>query len=253
MVLLGGPEVGPLAVVEHLVRVMAGWPGRSATVADLLLIAALALVVAEADHLRRNRDSVWIFYGVLVAVPAGLLVFDPPTYLFPRYFLVLVPFVYQLGAMLAVRGFQMPRLRLITAALLAAFGLGQALLLARFLQVGRGDPAAGVAFLAAHTPTPEIPVASSRPLRLKIELGYYDRFLPPGRSFVVPQDASHGIPPWLLVEDRPVADAPEMVKAEGVPWRKVAAWDSSDLSGQTWILYERVPSPASTAASRGAE
>ncbi|HVX85475.1 MAG TPA: glycosyltransferase family 39 protein [Phycisphaerae bacterium] len=255
MVLLGGPKVGPLSVVEHLIRVMAGWPGGSAAAADVMLLGVLVLVGAGVDWLRRRRQSVWIFYVVLVALPAGLLWFDPPTYLFPRYFLVLAPFVYQLGALLAVRGFQAARWRVAAAGLMAAFVVGQAVLVANFLRVGRGDPAAGVAYLAAHTSTAEIPIVSSRPQRLTIELWYDQRMLPEGRSFEVVSDAAHGEAPWLLLEDVAVSEAPGTLNVQGSRWRKAAAWDSSDLSGQTWIVYRRARAGVGSgaASSRGGE
>jgi hypothetical protein len=240
---LGGPTLSPAIVVERLLALSLGWPGRDPWSPLLVILPVAMVLIAQLWRLWRRGERVWWFYATLVALPAGLLIIHPPTYLFPRYFLVIVPFMYDLLIRATDRAWANRAGRYIVLALGAAFLLGQAVLLADFLAVGRGNATAGVAYLASHTPTPAITLATDRPRRLMIELGYFEKKLTPGRSFVVVADPAQKAE-WLLLEDLSIADAPERLQTPAGVWQKAAAWDCSELSGETWTLYRPLNAPA---------
>jgi hypothetical protein len=185
----------------------------------------------------RRGERVWIFYAVLLGVPAAIVCFRRPVYLFPRYFVVLAPFVYALvaGALVEV-GRRWQGVAMVAGGLWVA---GQAVLVAGFLHVGRGNPSAAVSLMGANTPGAEVSVTSVDRARARVELAYFNRFLPAGKHFVFMEDFSHGVPAWLLVHGEAGAAPPARVVVEHVGWVREGWWDASVMSGQVWGVYRR--------------
>jgi hypothetical protein len=199
----------------------------------------MAAVVLMALGVARERGRAWIFYAVLFGAPAVLLLVRPPVYLFPRYFLVLVPFMYRLVAG-ALAGWMGTRRGRVSAAVVGGLWVvGEVLLNAGFLAVGRGNPSAAVAYMSTHTAGADIAITSVDRARALVELAYFNRLLPAGKRFVFLEDASQGSPRWLLLHGEPGAAAPRRQVLDGVTWVKAGQWDASPVSGQVWVVYGR--------------
>src|SRR5207245_1672679 len=222
-----------------------GWPAKDAGTVLIVLVPLLGLTAWQLSVVRKSEDPLWILLALLYTMPLVCMLLIQPAFFSPRYFLVIVPFLYVPVAMLLAQlvGARMGRMAL--TAVLALFALGQARLYAQFLQVGRGQPTEGLQFMMAHTKSKALRVASNQDFRAIMELSYFaprvlkDRKL----AYVTLQNQERYPADWYIVHgagyDPP---GPASLQSPKQPaWYRVAYFGASELSGQAWTIYSHQP------------
>ena len=245
LTLLGGP---PMTLAHGLGRLLAlalGWPAKDAVTVLIVLVPLMGLTVWQLAAVRKSGDPSWILLSLIYVMPLVCMLFIQPKFFLPRYFLVIVPFIYVLAAMLLARLVQAPMGRGVLAVVLALFVAGQAYLYAKFLRVGRGQLTAGLQYIIAHPPSSPLRVASNQDFRSIMELTYYaprvlrDREL----SYVTRQNQGSFPADWYIIHgegyDPP---GPAALHVPDQPtWYRVAYFGASELSGQAWTIYSHQP------------
>jgi hypothetical protein len=241
---LGGP---PMTLAHGLGRLLAlslGWPAKDTWTVLIVLVPLVGLTVWQLAVVRKSGDPLWILLALIYVMPLVCMLFIQPAFFSPRYFLVIVPFMYVPGAMLLARLVRARMGRVVLTAVLALFAVGQAYLYAQFLRVGRGQLTAGLQYMIVHTPT-SLRVASNQDFRAIMELSYFaprvlkDREL----SYVTQQNQARIPADWYIVHgegyDPP---GPTSLQLPGQPtWYRVAYFGASELSGQAWTIYSHQP------------
>lgn len=235
---LGGPKLRVGLVVQQLAAWSFGWPGQVRWGGGVVGGVAVGFMICGWIGLWRRADRAWVFYAVLFGVPLVLLLVRPPTYLFPRYLLFLVPFAYLLIAETLTGMCEGMRGRVLAAIVGGLWLIGEAVLLANFFVVGRGNPSGAVKYMGWQSQGPGVTITSVDPSRAVTELEYFNRYLPAGEHFVFVEDYSHGVPEWLLVHGEAGVVPPTHQVLNGVTWTKAAWWDASPVSGQVWAVYQ---------------
>jgi hypothetical protein len=242
---LGGPPMTLAHGLGRLLALMLGWPAKDAVTVLIVLVPLLSLTVWQLAAMRKLGDASWVLLALIYAMPLACALFLQPAFFTPRYFLVVVPFVYVPLAMLLARLVLAPRGRGILAAALALFVWGQAHLYAEFLRVGRGQFTAGLQYIMAHTPSGPLRMESNQDFRSIMELRYYaPRVVDKGELLYVPQQRQGTIPvDWFLFHgegyDPP---GPTELKLPHQPtWYRAAYFGASELSGQAWTIYSHTP------------
>ena len=100
---------------------------------------------------RKSEEPLAVLLAMIYLVPILCVVIMQPSFFSPRYFLVILPFLYVPAAMLLARLITMQRGRIAVVAVLALFLAGQTHLYTQFLQVGRGQFTAALQYMIAHT------------------------------------------------------------------------------------------------------
>jgi hypothetical protein len=245
--LLGGP---PMTLAHGLGRLLAlalGWPATDSMTVMILLAPLAGLMVWQLRTLRKSGDSSWILLAMIFVTPLACMLTLQPAFFTLRYFLVTIPFVYVLGAMLLARLVQVRMGRAVLAVVLTLFVAGQAYLYAEFLRVGRGQFTAGLQYIIAHTPSQPLRMESNQDFRSIMELSYYaPRVLGNTELLYVPQQKQGAIPADWYVYHGEGYDPPgpaELKLPQQPTWYRVAYFGASELSGQAWTIYSHQPAP----------
>lgn len=240
----GGPPRSVGSAGAELMRFTLGF--RAGGLEVVFLLAISLFVALEIARLVRGRDPKGLFFvgtlasGPLVLGAAGL------DFMSPRYFLVSVPFflLICLGALerWALRG---RAGRVLVAALLAAFLLGNATYTYHFLRDLRGQYRPALIHMAGATVGAEARVSFRAVSAQEPVVDFYRPFLPEGRTVrVVPLGEWGGEPPeWLIVQDfRPGRVVPEgTVEEGGRTFDFDARFPYSGASGWAWNVYRLRP------------
>ena len=207
-----------------------------------LALAALSIEIVLLARAADERAVLWLAMLLVPAVPFAAGVHDHTIY--PRFLLGSVLFLMIALASLGARAWHMggPR-RLVVAGVLALITVGNLDGLARLLRDGRGQPAAAVQWMAAHSASPRIVVASDHAFRHGMTLDYYSRLLRAGQRFQLLDAApwpAQG-PEWILRQDatRDWQPAPSLHDADGRAYQLAALYPHGGLSGFTLALYHR--------------
>jgi hypothetical protein len=179
--------------------------------------------------------------GLVAVMPVVCMFVVTPSFFSPRYFLVIVPFVYFAVAAWGVRVMQGKRVW-VGVALMGLFLAGEGVRYVEFLRVGRGGVAAALRFIAESTPGPFLNVASNQDFRAEVELGYY-RGVTGKRpvSYIKRGDQGFFVPDWYIVHSEGYEpEGAERMEAGGYVWERVKYFPASELSGQAWTVYRRV-------------
>jgi len=242
---LGGP---PMTVWHALGRLLAlglGWPAKD--VASVLIVASplIGLIAWQLAAERKSEDPLAVLLTMIYLVPILCVVIMQPSFFSPRYFLVILPFLYVPSAMLLARLVTAQKGRIAVVAVLALFLAGQVHLYAQFLQVGRGQFNAALQYMTAHTQSSQLKLASDQDFRSSVELAYFaPRVLRNQQLVYVTRDSRGSIEPdWYIVHKEGYeAPGPAELKISGQPtWYRVENFGASELSGQAWTIYRRQP------------
>jgi hypothetical protein len=242
---LGGQ---PMTVMQGLGRLLAlslSWPTKDAATVWILAVPLLALTIWQLNAEWKMREPLSIFLSLIYLTTLLCALRLRPTFFSPRYFLVILPFVYVSVAMLLARLVRTRAGRLTLAAVLALFVGGQARLYTKFLQVGRGQLTAALNYMVMRTPSTPLKVASDQDFRLNVELGYYAPRVLGNRQILIVPGESAGVsqPDWYILHSEGYEPpGPARFNIPGQPtWYRAAYFGASELSGQAWTIYTHQP------------
>jgi hypothetical protein len=245
MIVAGGPEYPVPVVLTHFFGYALGIPGAGK--GHFAIAASGTLAVATALLLGRFPTSAtrWFFGFVTVLFPTLSLLATDTTYLYFRYFLVSLPFVYLLAAPIAERVSKMGRIPVTAATLLlCAIVAGQFPRLWTLATQGRGDylnALSHIASDASSSPT----IVSNNDLQVGLVLGYLRSRHPDLKPlrFLPQKSHTESAPSWILYatqEDPPTVPEPA-IDLNGRRYAALAKHLSSPVSGAHWTLYKIQP------------
>lgn len=233
----------PMTVSHGLSRLLAlslGWPGTGTRTIWILAAPLLGLLAWRLARERKSGEPLWLALVLIYAMPAVCMLVLKPGFFAPRYFVIVLPFLYAGIAMLLSGLSGNPGRRIALAAVLALFVAGQGRLYARFLRVGQGQFTAALGYMIAHTPSARLTVTSNQDFRSTTELSYYaPRLLKHQQLLYVPQGVNSVQPEWyILHEEGSQPPGPATLSVEGQPtWFRAAYFGSAELSGQAFTIY----------------
>ena len=240
-----GPKLGLWSVLSETISYAFGLPGSFA-LGGVLVVAVFVFIAWQIVWMVRSRDLRWTFFaaGLLVA-PAALLIWTGREFLFPRYFLVNLFVLYLLTALAIGKAWDTHvRIRWLIGGALAAWTLGNLLLSAQLLRVGRGHYKDALEYISANTPGGRAQVGSVQDFRSQVLFGYYQKYLPPAQrpEFLTQESVAQLRPEWVLATISPY-EMPELpvriALAPGVEYVLVKQFPSVQLSGFPAGVYQR--------------
>jgi hypothetical protein len=242
MIIAGGPEYTLPAVLSHFFGYAFGIPGAG-SLHSATAFAGLALL-ASAIAFGRFPDPAtrWFFAGATAVFPALSLLAADTTYLYFRYFLVCLPFVYLLAAPMAERVAECRRTASVAAlALVSAAIVGQIPRLWTLATQGRGSYLAALEKIASDS-DPGKTIVSNNDMQVGLVLGHFRARLPalePLR-FTPNSAAAQTAPHWILYttqEDPPVPPQ-SAIELHGKIYQNVSFHRSAPVSGAHWAVYK---------------
>jgi len=246
---LGG---SPMSVMHGLSRLLAlgiGWPAKDAISVWILLLPLVGLIVWHLLREKKSGEPLSILLAAIYILPLLCTLAMRPTFFSPRYFLVVLPFFYVSLAMLLGQLARVRGGRFVVVSLLILFFAGQARLYVELLQVGRGQYRSALTYMMAHTTSADVTVASNQDFRSHIELAYYvPRVMGTRQLLYGPAEGSRSFQPewYILHQEGCEAPGPERWTGPGqTQWHRAAYFGASELSGQAWTIYQRLPPGAS--------
>lgn len=242
MAIAGGPEYTVPAVLAQFFGYAFGIPGAGSLPATAAWAGLALLAAAIAFGKFPDPPTRWFFAGATAVFPALSLLAADTTYLYFRYFLVCLPFVYLLAAPVAERVSGFGRAASIPAlALLAASILGQAPRLWALAAQGRGSYLAALESIASD-PDPVKTIVSNNDMQVGFVLGHYRARLPalePLR-FTPTSKAAETSPHWILyaTQEDPPAPPQPTIELHGKIYQNVSFHRSAPVSGAHWAVYK---------------
>jgi hypothetical protein len=244
IVIGGGPRfTAPEVALETM-----GWVFGAPTGSrwSLVALAATALVVVVESALRwRERDPSALHLPLLLLTPGILICVREPEVLYPRYFLVCVPFFLLAFASLLARAWRgSSALRL---GALAVLGVVSATNLAadqRLLEVGRGQYSAALRFLDRETPSGPIAIGVEGDHNRRLLLHHAEALGLARELRLLDSKESEAHPPlWVLGDSQDLAFEPPTALhgSNKARYTLVGKFEYVGLSGQRWFLYRRQP------------
>jgi hypothetical protein len=244
----GGPEYSILNVILETVQLAFGLPGNR-WLAVFACLAAAILLLWELSTLRKEGSDQWILYlTVILLAPALVLFAAKPTVLFPRYFLVCVPFFLLLMARwlarVARRG---TRGTVLCASILVLYCFCNLFQFGDLVRYGRGGYSIALNSIARQTEGEAIAIGSDHDFRNRMIVDFYSRTLPSGKKVVyVPGTGNQpeSAPEWLIVhrlgtDDPPSPPIPRFLLPNGSGYVLNGVFPSSTPSGFWWFLYRK--------------
>jgi hypothetical protein len=248
----GGPEWQVMPLLIKTASYMLGGPasGAAAGITAVLAVASIYVVVV---YLMFERDDRWIFYGVVIVTPIGLI---PILLLVPlsvRYFMISIAaslLLFSSGyAALLRRGVAE---RAIGLTLLAIFVAGNAVNTGNLLRFGRGQYLAALRFMEKNSDGREVVITSDHDFRNAMLVNYYKRYIERpdytqyvdrvtlDEQYVRTNRRSLGAE-WLIFHRFDLREQPERVTdVYGNNYKLVSIYRYSDLSGWNWLLYHNL-------------
>ncbi len=247
---LGGPVMTPMHGMLRLAALALGWPGRDAYSVLVVLVPVAGVIVWQLVRMVRRGEVTWVIVGLILVMPVVCAVVLKPAFFSPRYFLVIVPFLYFPVAMVVSGWMERPKARGVFAAGVAVLGIfvvGEFRVYMEFLRMGRGEPSKALRYISQQTGTPFINIASSQDLRAQVELAYFGpKIFGKKRpvSYIRQQDQTFFSPEWYILHSEGFdPEGPERLELPDQPvWRRVGYFPAAELSGQAWTVYRRVGS-----------
>jgi hypothetical protein len=242
---LGGPPMTEWHALGRLLALGLGWPAKDAASVWIVAASLIGLIVWHLAAERKSEEPLSVLLTMIYLVPLLCVVLVQPSFFSPRYFLVILPFLYVPAAMLLARLATAQKGRIALVAVLALFLAGQAHLYTQFLRVGRGQFTAALQYMIAHTQPSRLKLASDQDFRSNVELAYFaPRVLRNQQLLYVTKDSRASIEPdWYILHKEGYEPAgPAEVNVSGQPtWYRVAYFGASELSGQAWTIYSHQP------------
>jgi len=243
----GGPEYPLPDVILETVRFTFGlWENRSLAV--IACTVAAAVFLWEIRSLWKEKSDQWIFHLTTVFLaPTLVLLVLKPAVLFPRYFLVCVPFFLLLLArwMSRCAGRGTPG-KIFYASFLIIYCSFNLLLFGDLLRYGRGRYSMTLEYIARQTEGETITVGSDHDFRNGMLVDFYSRYLPPGKKVIyVPETGvrPEAAPEWIITHriatDPPSAPVHLFMLPNGSRYIFKEVFPSSTLSGFRWYLYRK--------------
>jgi hypothetical protein len=208
-----------------------------------LAVAGIAIIgCALAFGKFPDPASRFFFIGAIFVFPALSLISEDTTFLYFRYFLVSLPFIYLLTAPAAERLSQSSRLIRISAVILCAASIiGQIPRIWTLSTIGRGaycDSLQQIAF----DPDPQKSIASNNEMELAIVLSHFRRrfdFLEPLHC-IPASNLETDIPHWIVYssQEDPLATPQIRLELNGNFYNLVSSHRSAPVSGTHWTLYK---------------
>jgi len=243
----GGPEYSVSNVILETVQLTFGLPGNRWP-AVFACLGAATLLTWELWASRREIPDQWIFYLTTILVaPALMLIAGKPEVLFPRYFLVCVPFSLLLLARWLARVARWGTGgKVLCASLLVLYGFCNLLLFGDLVRYGRGGYSLAMNSIARQTEVEAITIGSDHDFRNRMIVDFYSRYLPPGKKVVYlpgtgirPEVA----PEWIIVHrlgvDPASPPAPRFLLPNGSGYVRKEVYPSSAPSGFWWYIYRK--------------
>ena len=206
--------------------------------APIFGLVAVILCLTQIVRLWRLKDPLWIIGAAGVAyVPVVLYFWPRSDYLHPRYLFAVVPVLMLLVGLELGRWLASANLRVFAGALLIGFVASNAVGIAKFLRLGRGQYLQAVAFMAANTRGPEMIVDSpEHPRTTLMVVQYYDDYSLHGIRHLMSHGRPGTVPQWLVVDQD--AD-PDLILSLLPKYRPVAVFPKGSVtSGDAWTIYE---------------
>ena len=230
----------------------------------LIVGTAGCLALLILSYRRGQDDGIFYVCGCVLS-PFGLLVVSGRDDLYPRYFLLILPFLLILGARVLAWGFTGGSLRRVLSGLaLLVFVAGNAQQVKAFLEFGRGHYREALDYCIDNTPT-EIPVTLGSDndfrngvviswyLRLgranggitaaaeKGAISCYLRLEPPARRvfYLKEQEWTSTAPYWIITHDFDQQPHPAVAvhRPGGYDYDLVQQFRHAGASGWNWYLY----------------
>lgn len=248
----GGPFFSHITVATDLASYTFGLPG-SPVLAAMVGLGVAAVVTREIRILRKGPPGEWMFYMVALLSAAGMLIVryaiasDRPLY--PRYFLVLIPFLLVLVsrglARLPGRG---PWWKASYGAIVIAFVAGN---MVRFMDLnvkGRGNYLSAIRHMGSSAGE-TVTVGSMNDFQVRMTLDFYERYLPPGKRIVISDNARLRTdkPEWFILDygvheyDESQPPEPFVLLPGCAMYAYERTFPYAGPSGYCWFLYRRVP------------
>ena len=243
----GGPEYSVSEVILQTILFTFGLP-ENRWLAVFACMAAAILLAWELWASRRETPDQWVFYlTAILLAPALVLIAAKPSVLFPRYFLVCVPFfLLLLGRWLARVARMGTPGKVLCASLLVLYCSFNLLRFGDLVRYGRGGYSTALISIARQTEGEAISIGSDHDFRNKMIVDYYSRSLPPGKKVAyVPGTGirPEAAPEWLIVHrlgaDPPSPPAPRFLLPNGIGYVLKEVFPSSAPSGFRWFLYRK--------------
>jgi len=244
----GGPKRDTLQVLASTFGYVLGTP-----VAGPLSFAGAALgtglLLGGLLWLARRGDDRWVLYaGAIVIVPAAVILAEGRSFLVPRYFLMSALFFLLLAAeLLGALARSGAKGRVVFAAALAAFWIGNLSHLATLWEQREAQYARVLALLARETQGPLIRVGSRRDHPNQMLMRFFAGRLPEGKrlAWQPTQAWPESGPEWLVLRDfgRPETLAATVTDPAGRRYELVETVSRVPLSGAHVAVYRNRAAP----------
>ncbi len=245
IVIGGGPIFTTFQVLTEFVCFAFGLPmGAFWGVIGLAVIVVICGLLFYVGRGTALEGYFWFLLAVLL-VPTLILILEKPEFLYFRYFLILIPFLY-LGLALLVARFVASKRNFWVFVLVATFCL---MLVAHFSRIQRlivhhrGNYQEALARVWAESPDGQITITSDNDERSGILIAFYSP--PPQQSkhiAYVRTDAQGAEPAdWFVLHTQDVQEpAPNIFQApNGSTYFLVAEYPFEGVSGWRWALLSR--------------
>lgn len=239
----GGGDILQLdLVLVELFSLILGGPQTGAIASAVALIAFLAMT-AGIVFLWRNGTDEWLFHLMTIFVaPVVISVVMQQKYLYPRHFLVCWIFALLLvnHAMVQLVRWK-PAGKGVFAVLLLAILAGNAIPIARLIDVGRGQYQAALTMISEQTEGPMITLGSDHPFRNPMLISFYQRRLPNLKPIAYapreqwPETGTE----WFIVHQFARDEKPDssMTDGAGNRYQLAGEFPYAGLSGWKWAVY----------------
>lgn len=244
---LGGPSStlsqGMLGLGQWAVE----WPTTNAWVGWFVLASLLGVIGWQLFLLWKSSDPNWVLFGLIYVLPPIMIQVAHPIFFTPRYFLVILPFVFVPLAMALAQVADSRFGRVVVILVLLLFVTRQCQLYGQFLRVGRGNYSAGLEYMISHSPSQSLMIESNQDFRSLVELGYFaPEVLGDRRLLYINHDnQSFAEADWYIYHGDGGAPAgpPKLDLKKQRTWYRAAFFPTSELSGQSWTIYSHSPKP----------
>ena len=247
----GAPDQSTAPALAEAIAALAVAAGSLQANVATCLAVAVALCGTIAWTARRRPELAVFLVVALVVAPTlvllrQLVVLELRQAIYPRHFLVLLPFFLIGAASVGVELPRRPATRRVASTVLAAFVAVNLWQTARFVEGTRGHYADAVRYLFDETPGATVAVVSDHPTRTRFVLEFHARRLAREKRLVVIDEDATSRPPetpmWVIAHGF-VAHAPPgdtcTDPVSGAIFRLDREFGFAGLSGYSWYVYRR--------------
>jgi uncharacterized membrane protein len=215
--------------------------GAAASVAALLMLVETCMLV-------REKNDLGVFMAGLLVLPVAVVlkgaIAGQPMFIAPRYFVLLVPFLFLVLAHALNRFWGRGRWgRTCAFFTLMLIACGSLAADAHFLRVGRGHYLQAMSYMYRSTDSPQVSVSSDHDFRNVTLLLFYDRYMPSDKRLAyVSSSLIPYVTEWFIVHSRGRDPrAPALLKPNNsTVYELVDTYPfNGHLSGFHWSVYRR--------------